>query len=243
MALQAACYYPRLPDRVASHFNASGQPDGWMDKGPFLAVMFIPTVFVGGLFATIALGLRMMAPPKSAVAEQTVDAELAERRREVGQALAQCTSDFLLQTGGLILLLLLVVTHLAIRANLSPPPRLPHIGWVAGPFLVVLVLLLAWMARRIVRLERQLPPREVPPGVWFPAKRFGWGWGPPCRWQGWIVMGLWLAGMVGGLAFLSRGPVTAGRLMGALGLIAAATGMLLLFSWIKGEKPRWRWGD
>ena len=23
---------------------------------------------------------------------------------------------------------------------------------------------------------------------WFPAKRYGWGWGPPVCWQGWAVL-------------------------------------------------------
>ena len=23
---------------------------------------------------------------------------------------------------------------------------------------------------------------------WFPAKRYGWGWGPPATWQGWAVL-------------------------------------------------------
>ena len=23
---------------------------------------------------------------------------------------------------------------------------------------------------------------------WFPAKRYGWGWGPPNNWQGWVVL-------------------------------------------------------
>jgi hypothetical protein len=23
--------------------------------------------------------------------------------------------------------------------------------------------------------------------VWFIAKRYGWGWGLPCAWQGWVV--------------------------------------------------------
>ena len=23
---------------------------------------------------------------------------------------------------------------------------------------------------------------------WFPAKRYGWGWGIPNRWQGWLVL-------------------------------------------------------
>ena len=25
---------------------------------------------------------------------------------------------------------------------------------------------------------------------WFPAKRYGWGWGLPSVWQGWVVMGI-----------------------------------------------------
>jgi hypothetical protein len=27
---------------------------------------------------------------------------------------------------------------------------------------------------------------------WFPAKRYGWGWGIPSSWQGWLVF--WLKG-------------------------------------------------
>jgi len=29
---------------------------------------------------------------------------------------------------------------------------------------------------------------------WFPAKRFGWGWGPPTKWRGWAVLAASLAG-------------------------------------------------
>jgi hypothetical protein len=25
------------------------------------------------------------------------------------------------------------------------------------------------------------------PEYWFPAKRYGWGWGIPVTWQGWVV--------------------------------------------------------
>jgi len=24
--------------------------------------------------------------------------------------------------------------------------------------------------------------------IWFPTKRYGYGWGLPIRWQGWIVL-------------------------------------------------------
>jgi hypothetical protein len=26
------------------------------------------------------------------------------------------------------------------------------------------------------------------PKYWFPAKRYGWGWGPPSSWHGWVVL-------------------------------------------------------
>jgi len=31
--------------------------------------------------------------------------------------------------------------------------------------------------------------------VWFPAKRYGWGWGLPCAWQGWLVLAAYFLGM------------------------------------------------
>lgn len=33
---QSVYYYPRLPDKMASHFDFDGRPDGWMNKGAFL---------------------------------------------------------------------------------------------------------------------------------------------------------------------------------------------------------------
>jgi hypothetical protein len=27
--------------------------------------------------------------------------------------------------------------------------------------------------------------------TWFPAKRYGWGWGFPASWQGWMVIALY----------------------------------------------------
>jgi hypothetical protein len=30
---------------------------------------------------------------------------------------------------------------------------------------------------------------------WFPAKRYGWGWGPPTTWQGWLLLALYIIGV------------------------------------------------
>jgi hypothetical protein len=84
-----------------------------------------------------------------------------------------------------------------------------------------------------------------PKKIWFPAKRYGWGWGPPCAWQGWVVMALFIALQVGGaFAILGTGrkvpPIRLGWFV-AFSMVLA--GLLIAVCWLKGEKPRWRWGD
>ncbi len=36
-----------LPERVATHFGISGEPNGWMNKGPLAAVMVVVAVALG----------------------------------------------------------------------------------------------------------------------------------------------------------------------------------------------------
>ncbi|ULU25923.1 hypothetical protein [Dyella terrae] len=74
---------------------------------------------------------------------------------------------------------------------------------------------------------------------WFPAKRYGWGWGFPTTWQGLLVLGAYIALLAGGGAWLK-----ADHSHGWFVLYAAAlTAVLLLVCWLKGEPARWRWGN
>lgn len=73
---------------------------------------------------------------------------------------------------------------------------------------------------------------------WFPARTFGWGWGLPVTWQGWLVYGvaaaLWAAG------YLIFPPAThAGYFLAWIWVVVLA---LVGVCWLKGEPPRWRWG-
>ena len=34
---------------------------------------------------------------------------------------------------------------------------------------------------------------------WFPAKRYGWGWGPPVTWQGWVVLSAYILALLAGV--------------------------------------------
>jgi hypothetical protein len=75
--------------------------------------------------------------------------------------------------------------------------------------------------------------------IWFPAKRYGWGWGPPVRWEGWVVLALYsLLLAVSAVAFLPSDNVVA-----FMGCTVALTIALVFVCWLKGERPGWRWGD
>jgi hypothetical protein len=75
--------------------------------------------------------------------------------------------------------------------------------------------------------------------IWFPAKKYGWGWGLPCAWQGWVALAIWIAMLAGGAALFLRSERRPGLWFGWVVLMAVAFFILCL---IKGEKPRWRWG-
>jgi len=75
--------------------------------------------------------------------------------------------------------------------------------------------------------------------IWFPAKRFGWGWGLPVRWQGWLALAIYVAAVAWGVILYS--PT---RNIGAfLAVVLLATFVFGLVCWWKGEAPRWRWGE
>jgi len=76
------------------------------------------------------------------------------------------------------------------------------------------------------------------PRYWFPAKRYGWGWGLPATWQGWAVMLVWTVAFVGGSVWI------AGRSLPWFFLFCSViVAVLISVCYAKGEPPRWRWGE
>ncbi len=74
---------------------------------------------------------------------------------------------------------------------------------------------------------------------WFPAKRYGWGWGPPITWQGWVVTIVWFAAVLAGVFRLHRNPH---RPEVTIGFVVIMSVVLGLICYWKGEPPKWRWG-
>ena len=69
---------------------------------------------------------------------------------------------------------------------------------------------------------------------WFKAKRYGWGWGLPSTWQGWLVLGGYL--LINGVAVLLLEEED------VIYVLLPATAALVVVCAAKGEPARWRWG-
>ncbi len=69
---------------------------------------------------------------------------------------------------------------------------------------------------------------------WFPAKRYGWGWGIPTTWQGWLVLLAFIVLLViGSVLFPPRT-----ELWAYLAYVAVLCALLIVICWLKGEPPR-----
>ena len=77
------------------------------------------------------------------------------------------------------------------------------------------------------------------PTFWFPAKRYGWGWGLPVRWQGWVVLIGYLGLVFAGVYYFKARQASLSFLL----YVVVLTVVLIAIMVLKGERPlRWRWG-
>lgn len=140
---------PRLPDRVATHFDAAGVPNGWMTRAGHVRFTLIfgtlAPAFVVGVFTFIrALGGRGMNIPNT-------DYWLAPERQ-------QATVDFVQRRGiwlaGLIVAFIAGIHASILRANAHAPAVLPlsDVGWIAGGFGVAILI---WAVTFVVRFLRR----------------------------------------------------------------------------------------
>lgn len=72
---------------------------------------------------------------------------------------------------------------------------------------------------------------------WFPAKRYGWGWGLPSTWQGWFVLLIFSAFAAAGVFLFPPAVETIKFSLYLLGISAVLIGVC----YAKGEPPSWHW--
>ena len=77
------------------------------------------------------------------------------------------------------------------------------------------------------------------PTFWFPVKRYGWGWGLPICWQGWVVFVVYFGLLAAGTYYFAPRQAVVCLLL----YVAILTAVLVAIIALKGERPlRWRWG-
>ena len=70
---------------------------------------------------------------------------------------------------------------------------------------------------------------------WFPAMKYGVGWGFPVAWQGWAALLAYMALVISGSLFLTGSP---GRFIFFPVYVIAVTVLLVFICWKKGERPK-----
>jgi hypothetical protein len=107
-----AFYWQYLPERVATHFNASGKPDGWMSRDAATLTMLGLQTLMPLLF--LALGFAMYRIPSSMINIPHREFWLHPDRRDASiQFIARSTAAFSLGLS----LFFLGINHLTFRAN------------------------------------------------------------------------------------------------------------------------------
>jgi undecaprenyl pyrophosphate phosphatase UppP len=75
-------------------------------------------------------------------------------------------------------------------------------------------------------------------GPWFRAKRFGYGAGLPFKWQGWVVLGLYVLAMMG-LGLLADNDKAIPTIV-TVALMLVVTGIFLVIV-RKRTEGGWKW--
>lgn len=73
---------------------------------------------------------------------------------------------------------------------------------------------------------------------WFRVKRFGYGAGLPCSWEGWVAMAIYVA-LVAAVAIVGA-PHVEGHPFAYFAAITAPTALFVFIAWRKSDGP-WRW--
>jgi|SRR5579872_1401633 len=127
--LQCLHDYPLLPERMASHFGPSGDPNGWMMKSQFLSVYAV--VIIPALILEFWMPRRIARTAGNRLNLPNRDYWLAPERRAETLAYFE---KFFAWYGCAFLALEVFAMGLAMRADLHDPPRLP-----AGPIVSAIV--------------------------------------------------------------------------------------------------------
>ena len=125
---ESLLYYPLLPEMVATHFNAAGNPDGWGTKSSNLIFELGITIFIGVLLLTVAIVITKLKNANINLPNKEYWLA-AERRKQTLQIVAK----YLNYLNTLVLLFFFFLFRQISESNMSGYPSLGSSFW----FLVI----------------------------------------------------------------------------------------------------------
>lgn len=134
--------YPGLPPTVASHFDAQGNPNGWMGKDVFVIIEALIVIFVVGEFLLVPYFIRKM--PNSMINLPNKEYWLGpEHREEMLSIMGRYFEVF----GAMVLVLFVIVNQFVYLANVSKTNLTSFIWIVIVGFLIFSVVWLVKLMR------------------------------------------------------------------------------------------------
>ncbi len=141
-----------LPENIASHFNSTGTPNGFMSHDAYLGFILVMAIGIPALVVGSLPLLLRLSPGNINIPNR--EFWLAPERQ---QGTAQFLSAHIPWLGSLISLLVGYVHWLLIQANSVQPPRLPNSLLLPGVGLF-LAGVAAWIVLLYVRFGRLPKP-------------------------------------------------------------------------------------
>jgi serine/threonine protein kinase len=154
-----------LPPRLATHFSAEGQPNGWMSKIFYLGFVCALPLFFAGMFGVLGLLMRIL--PNSLINLPNRDYWLAPERRA---ATVSLVARHLVWLACLLVVFVGALHYLTVRANQQAIPHLSGSGMVIL-LIGFLIAVMIWVVMLIMRFAEK---KEAPPSS--PLK--GWVYAP-----------------------------------------------------------------
>jgi uncharacterized membrane protein len=152
-AIYFSSYYVQMPEVVASHFNASGVPNGWQTKSAFFSVF----VGVGILAAVVGFVIPRIiaAMPPQLINLPNKDYWLSPEH--AAESMQFMSVHFAWFSCALLLVMIFTFDY-ALKSNLhsQDPPDISRLRYILAGFLLFVVV---WTVRMFVRFARL--PRDA----------------------------------------------------------------------------------
>jgi uncharacterized membrane protein len=143
---QAAFYFGQLPDRVATHFDVKGNPDGW--SGRRAATLMMLGFQCGMPLFILAMGKLASRMPESML--NIPDKAYWMHPDRKADAL-QVSANYLAWIAVLVAVFITVLNHLTFFANRDSAPL--RLGWFAAAMTLFLLAVLALSIRMVLHFK------------------------------------------------------------------------------------------